>query len=139
MRLVPAIVFAGLIVAIAPSQIQAQTQKKQRDLITLEELGAIGPDNLDLYEAIRRLRPQFLEKPKGLRTLGGGMMNPIMVVVDGRRGDMQLLTQTRAFEVQEVRYVEPSRAQNDYGINANGGAIVVKMIKAKAKPKPPAE
>jgi len=137
MRLAFALVFACSVVATAPSY--AHAQKKQRDLITREEIDKLGQDNLDVLEAIRRLRPQFLEMPKGPRTLGGGMMNPIMVVVDGRRGDSQLLQQLRALEVQEVRYLDPSKAQNDYGINANGGAIVVKLIKAKAKPKPPGD
>lgn len=137
MRLVLALLVAGSFVATAPSQLHAQ--KKQRDLITLEEFDKVGKLDMILLDAIKLLRPQFLEMPRGVRTLGGGAMNPVMVVVDGRRGDSQMLLQLQIREVQEVRYLDPSKAQNDYGINANGGAIVVKLIKTKPKPKSPGD
>jgi len=137
MRLVLPLMVACSIVATAPSH--AHAQRKQRDLITIEEFDKIGKLDMILLDAIKLLRPQFLEMPRGVRSLGGGAIHPIMVVVDGRRGDSQLLLQLQIREVQEVRYLDPSRAQNDYGINANSGAIVVKLIKAKAKPKSPGD
>jgi hypothetical protein len=60
--------------------------------------------------------------------MGGGMMNPILVVIGNRRGDSLLLEQLPA---REVRYLDPNRAQNEYGIRANGGAIVVKLMNDK--------
>lgn len=133
MRLGPALLLAGAVVAMAPSESAAQ--KKQRDLITREEIGKSGQKDQDLRAVIRALRPHFLEGPRGVRTLGGGAIAPILIVVDGARMAPEVLTQIMAVDVKEVRYLEPARSQNEYGINANSGAIVVKMILAKDKEK----
>ena len=120
----------GSLVVFTPADLSAQ--KKQRDRITRQEIDNSGQKDGDLLAAIRALRPHFLEGPRGVRTLGGGMQNPLMVVVDGRRetgGDA--LVRIMASQVEEVRYLEPSRAQNEFGVNANGGAIVVKLIDAR--------
>lgn len=131
MRLALVVAAAGALLALQPSESLAQ--KKQRDVITNEEIAKSAQKDGDLLTAIKALRPNFLEPPKGLRTLGGGMQYPLLVVVDGRRGDSEALVQLKAIEAKEVRYLEPSRAQNEFGITANGGAIVVKLMNAKEK------
>jgi hypothetical protein len=122
-----------MLVSLAGSPTLAECQKKQRDLLTREELLTLEKEDLNLFDAIRRLKPHFLEAPKGRRTLGGGAQYPIVVVVDGRRGDTQMLEQLRALDVREVRYLEPARAQSEYGITANSGAIVIKRVNATEK------
>lgn len=129
---------AMLAVAIVvASPLVAEAQKKQRDLISSEELAKVEQQSMKLLDAIRLLRPQMLDKPRGSRTLGGGMMYPLLVVVDSRRGDVQMLEQLSVADVKEVRYLEPSRAQDAYGINANGGAIVVTRLNTNAQKKQP--
>lgn len=133
------VLMIGSLVVFTPADLSAQ--KKQRDKITRQEIQSSSQKDGDLLTAIRALRPHFLEGPRGVRTLGGGMQNPTLVVVDGRRetgGDA--LVRMMASHVEEVRYLEPSRAQNEFGVSANGGAIVVKLIDAKQageEPKPP--
>ena len=135
-----ALLTIGSLVLFTPAELSAQ--KKQRDKITKEEIANSSHKDRDLLTAIRALRPHFLEGPRGVRTLGGGMQNPLMVVVDGRReSGADALLQVMAANVAEVRYLEPARSQNEFGVNANGGAIVVKLIDAKQageQPKPPA-
>jgi hypothetical protein len=133
MRLGSALLVVGALIAGTPGD--AFAQKKQRDLLTIEEIEKSGQRDLDLLQAIKALRPNFLEMPRGQRTMGGGAIMPIMVVVDGRRGEEEALSQMRAIDVKEVRYLDPSKAQNEYGINANSGAIVVKTMSAKDKEK----
>lgn len=128
-----AMFMAGALLIAAPTESFAQ--KKQRDVITREEIEKSGQKDLDLFAVIRALRPHFLEGPRGVRTLGGGAIYPVLVVVDSKRQSPEILTQIMALDVKEVRYLEPARSQNEYGINANGGAIVVKMIGAKEKEK----
>ena len=41
----------------------------------------------------------------------------------------------RAIDAKEVRYLDPTKSQNEFGINANSGAIVVKTMNAKDKEK----
>ena len=129
MRLGIALLTVGALIAVNPSD--AFAQKKSRDVITNEEIAASGQRDLDMLQAIKALRPHFLDMPRGTRSLGGGAMSPILVVVDGRRGEAEALEQLRAIEAKEIRYLEPSKSQNEFGINANGGAIVVKLMSAK--------
>lgn len=133
MRLGSALVVVGALIAVTPAA--AFAQKKQRDVITNEEIAASGQRDLDLLQAIKGLRPHFLELPRGPRTLGGGAIMPIVVVVDGRRGEGDALSQLRAIDAKEVRYLDPTKSQNEYGISANSGAIVVKTMSAKDKEK----
>lgn len=131
---------AGIAVAlIAAAPSTACAQKQQRDLISREELVKVTQDNesMDLFTAIQRLRPRFLEAPRGLRSFGGGTIYPIVVSIDGRKTDPQMLQTLRALEVEEVRYLDPSRSQNEFGVTANSGAIVIKLPKKPKDPKPP--
>jgi hypothetical protein len=133
MRLGSALLVLGALIAITPADSLAQ--KKQRDLLTNEEIAKSGQRDLDMLAAIKALRPNFLEMPRGQRTLGGSAIMPIMVVVDGRRGEAESLEQLRAIDAKEIRYLDPTKAQNEYGVNANSGAIVVKTMSAKDKEK----
>lgn len=133
MRLGSALLVVGALIAVTPTDVFAQ--KKQRDVITNEEIAASGQRDLDLLQAIKALRPHFFEGPRGARSLGGGAIMPVMVVVDGRRGEQDALSQLRAIDAKEVRYLDPTRSQNEYGISANSGAIVVKTLSAKDKEK----
>ena len=122
---------AGLAIA-APGD--GLAQKKSRDVITQEEIEKSGQKDQDLIAAIRSLRPHFLEGPRGVRTMGSGMIYPVVVVVDGRKvTGLDDLVTILAKDVKEVRYLDPNRSQNEYGATANGGAIVVKLLGAKDK------
>jgi hypothetical protein len=39
-----------------------------------------------------------------------------------------------ASSVEDVRYLDPSQSENEYGITANGGAIVIKLSKVRSVP-----
>ena len=112
----------------------AAQKKKQRDVITQEEIKDGGQLDRDLGSAIRSLRPHFLAPPRGVRTMGAGMIYPLVLYVDGiRQPDIDALVSVMAKDVREVRYLEPSQSSNAYGITANGGAIVVKTLTAREK------
>src|SRR5437868_5303864 len=117
--------------AAAPGRSLAQAKiKKERDLVKREEILAAGQGDLDLFVALRALRPRFLEPPPGVRTLGNSMQIPTAVVVDGKRmGGLETLQSIVASTVDEVRYLEPSKAGTEYGQSASGGAVVVKLWK----------
>jgi hypothetical protein len=130
---------------------EALGQKKQRDLITREEVLASSQKDGDLHSAIRSLRPHFLQQPRGKRTMGmdrnaaGGyvqgdakMPDALLYVNDGRVGDISGLKQLLAADVYEVRYLEPAKAAERFGVEASGGAVLVTLVKGiKDPPKPP--
>ena len=118
----------------------SHAQKKERDRVKREEILAAGQGDQDLFLALRALRPRFLEPPPGVRTLGNSMQIPTAVVVDGKRmGGLETLQSIVASMVDEVRYLEPSKAGTEYGQMASGGAVVVKLYKGPVgSPKAPA-
>jgi hypothetical protein len=150
------------IAGVTLSPADAIGQKRQKDVITRAEIESVMQGSTDLFQVIRKLRPQFLEPPKGgPRTLPAGtreVTNPatgarvsaavggtaaaILVAVDGRRETgVDALKTIMPAMVEEVRYLDPTRSQNQFGFNASSGAIVVTMRKEDgAKPKdPPSE
>ena len=114
----------------------SHAQKKERDRVKREEILASGQQEQDLFLALRALRPRFLEPPPGVRTLCNSMQIPTAVVVDGKRmGGLETLHAIVASTVDEVRYLEPSRAGTEYGQMASGGAVVVKLFKGPVNAK----
>ncbi|MEK7400831.1 MAG: hypothetical protein AABZ80_00560 [Gemmatimonadota bacterium] len=109
----------------------ARAQKKQRDVITREEILKSSQPASDLLTVIKLLRPHMLEAPRGTRSLGGSYTAPIAIYVDRvRQPDGEALLLIMANTVAEVRYLDANRSQNEYGITANGGAIIIKKYVA---------
>ena len=120
-------------VLLAPAD--GLAQRKQRDVITREEILQSAHKELDLHRAVRSLRPHFLAPPRGQRTMGAAPAAPVALYIDeARSGDLNSLKDVAAMDVQEVRYLEPAKAQERYGISHSGGAILVTLFKG---PKPP--
>src|SRR5881296_55318 len=130
------LILVGACLVLAPHESLAQ--KRQRDKITREEILGSAHKNADMFQVIRDLRPQFLEPPRGVRTLGGSAPpGPIAVYVDGRREPgVDALRLMLPADVDEVRFLDATRSENEYGPMVNGGALVVKLY--KGPPKPPA-
>ncbi len=112
-------------------------QKRQRDLITRQEFQESSHKNSDLYQAIRSIRPHFLTAPRGVRSLGAAPPTPIVVYLDGtRQGEIDALKLILADRVEEVRYLEPAKAQDEFGASHSGGALLVKLYKGPPSPPP---
>jgi hypothetical protein len=128
------LVFLALAAIVAAPSV-ASAQKRQRDLITDKEIAASAQKDLDALAAIRALRPQFLEPPRGVRSLGNGVQGMLLVYVDGiRQSGTDALVSIQASDVRDIKYLDPNQSQNEFGISANGGAIIVRMQKAPKKP-----
>jgi hypothetical protein len=134
--LAPALLLAIGALALSPVPSLAQKIKKERDRVTREEILAAGQGDQDLFTALRMLRPRFVEPPPGVRTLGNSMEIPTAVVIDGKRmGGLETLQSVVASTVEEVRYLEPSRAGTEFGKSASGGAVVIKLYREPPKTK----
>jgi hypothetical protein len=112
----------------------ASAQKRRRELIKNDEIKESITSDVNIYTAIRRLRPHFLES-KGVRTLGNGVINPLRVYIERNETPFETLESILAWDVEEARYFTPSEAGDRYGDRANGGVILIKLIKAKDAPK----
>lgn len=96
------------------------------DLITAEELERVR--DYTLYDAIRRLRPNFL-KSRAVTAYGRPASSPLMLYVDGEKMDsIDDLRRISPSEVLEVRFYEPQIANTRFArYNNSGGAINVIM------------
>lgn len=110
----------------------AAAQKRQRDLIKNEEFVAEVTSDVSAYNAIRRLRPHFFEA-KGVRSLGNGTLNALRLFVDRSEQPIETLGNYYAWDLEEARFLPPSEAAMRYGDRANGGAIVLKLLKKPVK------
>jgi hypothetical protein len=134
---VAALTAAVVSLVIAPSESGAQ--KKQRDRITRQEILDSPHRDLDLFQVIRSLRPHFLEPPPGVATLGGAYGRAqVAVFVDAvRETGIAALRTLSATHVEEVRYLDATRAENEFGPRANGGALVIKLYRPPKAVQPP--
>lgn len=128
--LIAAIVIAGI--AAVPGQ--ADAQKRDRDRITRQEIESSSHRALDLYQVIRSLRPHFLEV-RGVRAAGNSASSiPIALYVDGKRDvGVDGLRAIPPGRVEEVRYLNPTAATNEFGPHGANGAVIVKL---KKRPRP---
>jgi hypothetical protein len=128
-RLVVAVLaLAGAGTGFAP--LDALAQKRDRDKITREEILNSGQKDRDLLVVIRGLRPHFVAPPRGVRSMSGGRAAPTALYVNGNKmGDLGMLRQIIATDVFEVRYMDPSKAENEFGIGHSGGAVLVTLVK----------
>jgi hypothetical protein len=102
----------------------------QRDLLTREEILNSTYRDLDLYQTVRGLRPNFLEPPSAPRSRATTASLPTAVYVDRiRQTGIAALRTLRASDVEEVRYLDPTASQSELGPTAAGGAVMVKLRK----------
>ena len=131
------VLLASLLAAFVPDS--AHAQKRQRDRITRDEIEGSAHKHLDAFQMIRNMRPHFLEPPKGVRSFGGSNapFTPIALYVDGRRDSgIDALRTMDPLTIEEIRYLDPTRAENEFGPNAANGAVVVKLRKVKSQTPP---
>lgn len=81
--------------------------------------------HLSAYDAIRRLRPNWL-KVRGVGTFSRQQSSGIRLYVDGaRRSDFDDLRNIRASNIREIRYLDSRQATARYGTDDGDGAILV--------------
>ena len=89
--------------------------RRDPNLITAEELADYS--NLDCFDAVRRLRPRWLQARAGDPTVvrDGSQLGPAS----------EYLSEIRVGQVESLRYLSATEATMRYGTGVQGGAIVV--------------
>jgi hypothetical protein len=107
----------------------------QRDVLTRDEILASTSNTGDLLRAIQSLRPNFLVTHNSAHSQRSAAALPLAVYVGQmRQTGLDALKSISAANVAEVKYLDPTAAQNQFGFGATGGALVVKLYE---KPKDP--
>lgn len=148
------IALGGVLLLASTAQAQDKKTKRERNRISREELVEAADRFPDLYDAIRSLRAHFLApNNRGVRTTGVGergagssglsggsygsggsnAANALAVLyIDGRRsGDLNVIKGLKTREVEEVRYLTPTEAGQEYGLGHEGGAVLIKSYQEK--------
>ena len=98
-----------------------------QNVITADELETV--DVNDAYQAVQRLRPQFLTSTRGptrMRSGAGTAEAGIQVYLNDQRvGGVTALQQIPKNDVKEIRFLSASEATTRYGTGNTSGAIVV--------------
>lgn len=139
------LVLAGALVtaatALAPSSGSAQAQpgvsaqqentapprrqRRRSDVITAAELAESNTSNL--YEAIERLRPQWL-RPRGGTNFGGGGTDLYVYQGNTQLGTAEALRAMNLEFAEEIRFLDSTQASNTLpGLSSRAvaGAIVI--------------
>lgn len=112
---------------LASASRAAAPAPRSKDVITAEELAAAGAD-VNLHDAIKRMRPQFFTARGWIQTRSDAA-NVVQVYVNGTRQaeGPEALRRFQARDVREVRRLSPSQAVQAYGDDNASGAIVVTL------------
>jgi len=105
--------------APAPSRVE-----RQANVISSEELQDPAIYSRDAYTAIRHLRPSFFtyHGPNSFQSNTG----ILHISVDyGPLQELQQLAKMTTMGIFEVRYFNAEQAQARFGLNANGGPVIV--------------
>jgi hypothetical protein len=103
----------------------ASAVPRRANALTAEEIAAENANTGTAYDAIARLRPNWLVA-RGVAVQGSEYA---VVFVDGaQHGDLNSLRAIPAYHVAEARYYDITQAGARYGIRAGtGGVIDVRM------------
>ena len=100
-----------------------------RNLLTREEIMSSNARQGDLYQAIQSLRPNFFMTPSSAHSQGSAASRPLAVYIGRlRQAGVESLRSISATRVVEVRYLDPTASQNEFGPMASGGALVITLV-----------
>lgn len=106
----------------------APVVKKNPDVISEAELTDPTILNMNAYEAVRRLRPNFLVI-RGVRSVTGPPAQVHISIEGGPIQPLAALKDIPAHEVKELRYLSASDAGQRFGTAADAGPVI--MVKRK--------
>lgn len=94
-----------------------------RNLITTEDLATT--EDLNVLQAIQRLRPQWLQA-RGVGSFRAGGREGVRVYVDQvPTGGAEVLRTLQVRDVQQIRYLDARTATTRFGTDHANGAIMV--------------
>jgi hypothetical protein len=103
----------------------ASREARNPDVISRAELQDPTIAGTDAMTAIRQLRPAFF-RTRGPQSLANATAGLTQISQDF--GPLQPIDNLKGIDTRsltEVRFLNPNDAQSRFGINANGGAVIV--------------
>jgi len=113
------------------AEAQAARRRGDRNKLTRIELDEAGATIVTARDAVRVLRPQWLQPPRGDIASsdfmgGGGGATEVVVYIDGvRQPDLEALVTVPAAKLVELKYLDQNRGVQMYGPGHERGVIEV--------------
>ena len=128
---VAAALAAVLACASAPAAVDSfdtpASAPRRAEVLTAEEITNTKAEEATAYEALSRLRPNWLAAHGVTSFSQKGTAYAIVYMDDQKYGDLNMLKNFKAFEVAEMRYYDFTQAGARFGVAAgNGGVIEVR-------------
>ena len=124
---------AAILVAVLPlawacassggGQTDQSAPRSSPNVITAEELANVSASNL--FEAIRSLRPQWLDQSPPVTLMGRQDYTTVVYMDRIRFGTLDMLRQVPPRMPLSVRYYNASEAQSEFGVGNLLGAIQI--------------
>jgi hypothetical protein len=109
------------------------TPLRKGSTLSAEEVASAHADVNSIYDAIARLRPNWLA-PRGTMSTTSGSNYAEVFVDDQLVGDINSLRNIQAFQVGDVRYYDVSQAGARFGIRAGTNGAIEVIMKAPRRP-----
>ena len=119
--------------ASTPSRPDGTTQLRKGNTLSAEEMTSAHADVNSVYDAIARLRPNWLA-PRGTMSTTSGSNYAEVFVYDQLVGDINALRNIEAYQVGDVRYYDVSQAGARFGIRAGTNGAIEVIMKAPRRP-----
>jgi hypothetical protein len=99
------------------------------NLLTAEEIGAANADVTTVYDAVARLRPNWLAG-HGVTSVAATGTQFAIVFVDGQHyGDLNSLRNISAYDVGDIRYYDVTQAGAKFGILGGSSGVIEVSLK----------
>jgi len=120
--------------ASTPSRPEGSTPLRTGTVLTAEEMASAHADVSNLYDAIARLRPNWLA-PRGTMGSSTSGSNYAQVFVDDQLvGDVNALHGIQAFQVGEIRYYDVTQAGGRFGLRAGTNGAIEVLTRSPRQP-----
>ena len=109
-----------------PGDVPVGVLPRRPNILTFDEMAAARADVATAYDAIARLRPNWLAAHGLTSTLGGGGGTEFAIVfLDGQQyGDLSSLRSIQAYHVGEFRYYNITEAGAKFGLRAGSSGVI---------------
>jgi hypothetical protein len=109
--------------------------KYRSNELTAAEITAAHADVLSVFDAVQRLRPNWLGSHGATSTSNAQSANVAAAFVDGQlAGDISALRNIQAFQVGAIRYYNVTEAGARFGIRAGTSGAIEVIMRSPTQP-----
>ena len=135
--LIAAVIILGCAPPVGTSEMGQGSAPRKANILTADEIAAAEADQATALDALRRLRPMWLQ-PRGPNSFYSAGTDMPALFIDGQQfNDLSPLRTIQAYQVADIRFYRPEEAGGVFGIRAgSAGAIEVRLKVATHPPVP---